>query len=94
MHGMVSLASYITNKLNLLAGILNPSDVLALRNGTMGVFWDEGEDIALEEVLAVQTTLLLQHVGINPSIFTPENVQRVEEPDGLAEGDVDVGASQ
>lgn len=52
-----------------VVGILNPSDVQAIRHGWVGMYWDGGH-IALEEVLAMQTTLLLHHVGLNRSLFT------------------------
>ncbi|CUG93464.1 Hypothetical protein, putative [Bodo saltans] len=52
-----------------VVGMLNPSDVQALRHGWVGMYWDGGH-IALEEVLAMQTTLLLHHVGLNKSLYT------------------------
>jgi hypothetical protein len=52
-----------------VVGMLNPSDVQALRHGWVGMYWDGGH-IALEEVLAMQTTLLLHHVGLNKALYT------------------------
>ena len=52
-------------------GILNPSDVQALRHGWIGMYWDDGH-IALEEIIGMQTTALLQHVGLNPKLYTDE----------------------
>lgn len=61
-----------------VVGILNPSDVQALRHGWIGMYWDGGH-IALEEVLAMQTTLLLQHVGLNRDLYTdPKRVQPIK----------------
>jgi hypothetical protein len=51
-----------------VVGMLNPSDVQAIRHGWVGMYWDGGH-IALEEVLAMQTTLLLHHVGLNRELF-------------------------
>jgi hypothetical protein len=53
-------------------GLLNPSDVQAMRHGWIGMYWDGGH-IALEEVLAMQTTLLTHHVGLNPSLYSDES---------------------
>lgn len=52
-----------------IVGVLNPSDVQAIRHGWIGMYWDGGH-IALEEVLAMQTTLLFHHVGLNRELFT------------------------
>ena len=67
-HGMIGIVNHVTKK-GIAAGFLNPSDVQAVRQGFMGMFWFNGH-IALEELLAVQTTLLLQHVDVNPSAWT------------------------
>ena len=66
-HGMVGLAHHITLQ-GHLSGVLNPSDAQAVRQGTMGMYWHYGH-IALEELLAVQTTLLMQHIDINPALW-------------------------
>ena len=63
-HGMIGIVNHLTKK-GIAAGFLNPSDVQAVRQGFMGMFWFNGH-ITLEELLAVQTTLLLQHIDINP----------------------------
>ena len=49
-------------------GILNPSDVQAIRHGWIGMYWDGGH-IALEELMALQTTMLTHHVGLNRDLF-------------------------
>lgn len=66
-HGMVGLARELSRR-GHRSGILNPSDPQALRQGAMGMYWYKG-DIALEELLAVQTTLLLQHIDVNPAMW-------------------------
>eukprot|EP00667_Euglena_gracilis_P010914 EG_transcript_11127 len=66
-RGMVCLADFFAQHKHK-AGILNPSDAQAVRQGYVGMYWDGGH-IALEEILAMQTTLLLQHKGINPQLY-------------------------
>jgi hypothetical protein len=66
-HGMLGLAIALARK-GFPTGILNPSDVEAVRNGGMGMYWNGGH-IALEELLAVQTTVLLQHIDLNPGLW-------------------------
>ena len=65
---MVDIADNIARQ-HRRAGLLNPSDWQALRHGFMGMYWDGGH-IALEEILAMQTTLLLQHVGVSPQLYS------------------------
>ena len=65
---MMCLADHLSRQ-GQRAGILNPSDVQAVRRGYIGMVWDGG-DIALEELLAMQTTLLLHHKGVNPTSYT------------------------
>eukprot|EP01012_Entosiphon_sulcatum_P027669 TRINITY_DN33366_c0_g1_i1.p1 TRINITY_DN33366_c0_g1~~TRINITY_DN33366_c0_g1_i1.p1 ORF type:complete len:419 (-),score=82.28 TRINITY_DN33366_c0_g1_i1:7-1263(-) len=67
-RSMVAIANHLAQA-NHNAGILNPSDVQAIRQGRIGMFWDGGH-VALEEILAMQTTLLLQHRGVNPALFS------------------------
>jgi hypothetical protein len=67
-HSMVTVARSF-REMGLPSGILNPSDAQAVRGGFMGMYWDEGP-FALEEMLAMQTTLLLQHRGVNPELYT------------------------
>ena len=50
VHGMVGLAQSISEQLNEKSGILNPSDVLAVRKGRMGMHWYHGH-IALEQAI-------------------------------------------
>ena len=69
-HGVLELAHEITAAHPLLVcGVLNPSDVQAVRQGFIGMFWNRGH-VALEEILALRTTLLLQHVSLNPQLWT------------------------
>ena len=49
-------------------GLLNPSDAHAVRQGYLGMYWDGG-DIAMEEILAWETTLLLQSCDLNPALY-------------------------
>lgn len=64
---MLDIAIYLQNVKNLSnsIGILNSSDFLAVRQGFMGRLWASGEEGA-EELLALTTTLLLQHRDVNP----------------------------
>lgn len=65
-HSMLDIALTMA-KSNEKVGILNPSDPMAVRSGYLGMFWDGGMgQYALEEVLALQTTLLAGHCGFNP----------------------------
>jgi hypothetical protein len=76
---MMAIAVHLTTQLGsktskspgqqTVVGILNPSDVLAIRRGWIGMYWDGGH-IALEELMALQTTMLTQHVGLNRELFT------------------------
>ena len=63
---MMGLARRISNH-GSRSGILNPADAEAVRNGRMGMYWT-GYHIALEELVAVQTTLLLQNIDVNPDM--------------------------
>ena len=65
---MMCLADHLSRH-GQRAGILNPSDVEAVRKGYIGMYWDGGH-IALEKLLAMQTTLLLHHKGVNPTLYT------------------------
>jgi hypothetical protein len=66
-HGVVEVAEWIANQ-NKRAGLLNPSDVQAVRQGAIGMYWHHGH-IALEEILALQTTLLMQHANVNANLW-------------------------
>lgn len=68
------------------AGVLNPSDWQALHPdiGAIGLNWDSGH-IALEEVMATKTTLLFQHKGMNPELFTPARLRTTALYPGLVE---------
>jgi len=65
--GMIAFADHFARH-GHRAGILNPSDAVAVRQGYIGMYWDGGH-VALEELLAMQTTLLLQHKGVNPALY-------------------------
>lgn len=73
--GMLEIAAHLGSK-KLKTGILNPSDAFAVRSGFLGMFWT-GRHIALEELLAVQTTLLLQHRDVNPELWETRTIQLV-----------------
>lgn len=61
---MLSLAETITrNEPNSKVGILNPSDAQAVREGKIAMYWNHGH-IALEELLGLYTTMLLQQVAL------------------------------
>eukprot|EP01062_Namystynia_karyoxenos_P056731 TRINITY_DN47651_c0_g1_i1.p1 TRINITY_DN47651_c0_g1~~TRINITY_DN47651_c0_g1_i1.p1 ORF type:complete len:728 (+),score=138.14 TRINITY_DN47651_c0_g1_i1:104-2185(+) len=64
---MVTVAEVLAAK-GQRSAILNPSDPTAVRRGYVGMYWDGGH-MALEEILALQTTLLLQHRGVNPELW-------------------------
>eukprot|EP01012_Entosiphon_sulcatum_P020407 TRINITY_DN25362_c0_g2_i1.p1 TRINITY_DN25362_c0_g2~~TRINITY_DN25362_c0_g2_i1.p1 ORF type:complete len:662 (-),score=78.52 TRINITY_DN25362_c0_g2_i1:67-2028(-) len=64
---MLTVADYLSRQ-GKLAGLLNPSDWQALRQGHVGTYVDGGHT-APEESLALQTTLFLQHVGINRDLY-------------------------
>ena len=66
-HSMMHVASALANA-GHSTGMLNPSDVVAVRHGHMGTYWDGGH-IALEELLAVGTTLLTMHRALNPDLW-------------------------
>ncbi|KAJ9462431.1 hypothetical protein DIPPA_09477 [Diplonema papillatum] len=65
-YSMVTLADKLAPHKSAL---LNPSDAEAVRKGFIGMYWDGGH-IALEELLALQTTLLLQHRSLNPALWS------------------------
>ena len=54
--------------MGLRAGIVNPSDVVALRTGSIGMYWDGGH-VALEEVLFTQLLLCIQHRDLNEGLY-------------------------
>jgi hypothetical protein len=92
-HGIVSLAVARGQRLNLCAGNLNPSDVVALRTGTLGMYWDGTAGparrgpvtprghVALEEVLFTQLLLCVHHIGLNPELYKdPHRLHKMEMP--------------
>ena len=81
-HGLLEIARTLRQWDRVPAirtGILNPSDALAVRQGHMGMYWPGGH-IALEELLAVQTTLLLHGRLLNPTLWAQPRVLPVEPP--------------
>ena len=75
-HGLVEVAEWVTERFpDEVAGVLNPSDAQAVRQGFIGMYW-QGYHIALEELLATRTTLLLQHIDVNPSLWTDDKRHR------------------
>ena len=69
---MTTMATYFKVFEKAQAGILNPSDVQAIRHGWVGMYWDGGH-VALEELLATCTTLLLHHVGVCRELYEDVN---------------------
>ena len=67
-HGAIPLADFLGREYGVRAGLLNASDAHAVRQGFLGMYFDGG-DAALEEQLAVQTSMLLQHRAINPKLY-------------------------
>ena len=55
-----------------VVGILNPSDVEAVCDGFVGMYFDSAGHIAMEEVLAVSTTMLTMHRVLNPELWTKD----------------------
>ena len=83
LHGSNLVIADRLARSGLNVGLLNPSDPLALQAGYLGMFFvrrdshhsvppvfDNG-NIALEEFIALQTTLLLHHKGANPDLYKP-----------------------
>jgi hypothetical protein len=67
-RSMIHVADRLA-RANIHAGMLNPSDPIAVRSGYLGYQFDGGH-AALEEILGLQTTLLLHHKGSNPTLYT------------------------
>ena len=72
-YGMLTIADRLSSQ-GHSSGILNPSDVEAVRKGHIGMFWDGGH-IALEEIIALQTTLLLHHRSLNVSLWERDPIK-------------------
>ena len=68
---------------NVCRAALSRSHPHILVQGYIGMFWDGGH-IALEEILAMQTTLLLQHKGISPDLYSDPKRRRPLEPKAKA----------
>ena len=60
----------------LKTGILNPSSPEAVRHGYIGSYWQGNREPSSEQLMAVQTTLLLQHVDLNPKLWKESEIQR------------------
>lgn len=71
-HGAMALADFLTRRHKIKVGLLNPSDVHAVRQGFIGMYFDGGH-IAMEEMMALQTTLVLAHRDINKALYTDES---------------------
>ena len=84
-RGMLTIANRL-RVLGLKAGVLNPSDCDALHpdRGYIGMYWDNGH-VALEEMMALTTTLLFQHKGVNPGLFASDRLFSTSLYAGLAE---------
>jgi hypothetical protein len=80
-HGMLSVAARVAGTLGRRAGFLNPSDVVALQAGKMGMYWDRGH-VALEELLAVQTTVLFHHRDLNAPLYERSRLRYERQPTG------------
>lgn len=68
---MLEVADTLVRRHGVRSGVLNPADWQTMVNGKAGLYWDGGH-VALEELMAVKGTLLLQHVGLNPGLWTTE----------------------
>ena len=66
--GMLEVAVWLRQR-GCSVGLLNPSDVLAVRKGHIGMFFDGGGHLALEEILAVSTTALTMNRQLNPRLW-------------------------
>ena len=69
----MTLADHLSRYADGAVGLLNPSDPAALRGGYVGMHFDGGP-YALEELMALQTTMLLHHRGSNPSFYKRHQV--------------------
>lgn len=67
VHGVVELADTVRlgcSAQGVTVGLLNPSDPAAVRGGYLGMYFDGGRGtMALEELLALCTTLLMGWTG-------------------------------
>ena len=68
LHGMVDLAITLA-KDGKPTGLLNSTSVQAMSNGDLGRHWRTGLAVDTEELLAVQTTVLLQGSQFNPKLL-------------------------
>ena len=81
-HSMLDLADQLDRLVPGKIGVWNPSDPLAVHLGGIGQQWEMGH-IALEEIIALQTTLLAANIGFNPHPWkTGERVQFVNRRSG------------
>lgn len=70
---MVSVSNVLAKKFGSgVVGMLNPSDAHAVRFGRIGTFFDGGH-IALEEYMAVATTMLTMNRSLNPDLWKPNH---------------------
>ena len=67
IHDAVDLADRCArDHRNVTVGLVNPASALAVRAGYLGMHWDGGGPVGHEELLALRTTLLAAHVGLDP----------------------------
>ena len=83
---MLNVAHYLGSAHRIKSGFLNPADVVALRTGFMGMDWDDGP-VAFEQIVAMETTLLLQYIGANPEAWQRDRIDIVTPPEELNNAD-------
>lgn len=72
-HSALSVAEFLARAKGHRVALLNPSDVYAVRKGHIGMFFDGGGHVALEELLGVATTAVLtMHRRLNPDLWSQE----------------------
>jgi hypothetical protein len=79
-HRVTALARSLSEG-GVVVGILNPSSPRAVREGTIGMNWYNEKRVDREEVMAVQTTVLLQHIVVNPDAWNGKRTNLVAVPD-------------
>lgn len=67
-RSMLDIAEELVDRQILRTGILHPSTAPAVRQGFLGGRWYKGP-IGMEELLAVQTTVLLHHRDVNEDLW-------------------------
>lgn len=82
-HGMLEVAHGIQTHLVKRTGILNPSDLESVQKGWLGCYWLNGRHVAMEEVLGVQTTLMLHRPEFNPDLWYNTGISNVHRFDPI-----------